>query len=300
MDNRHVAREFEVVLDEESERGRGGRGEISTSIVTVGMSCKTLRRCNVSLVRGRVRRSVAVGGGGRRWWWRRGRERRGSDRGEPCTGTEPGNKVSNSARDGRALTDSTLKGVGTSTEGSGSVDGKGGEGFCDPFHVTSGREANNIEREELKLCREAVEVFFLVLVKVCKNGVFELGDILNCEKIIEGKVGARFARAIGRNGVVKNMGRFDGGGERGVDKGVKVGIEGLKNRDRAFISDTRFVNEGSAGDFKRRRKDASGEDERDERVKSIRPCGVETSKDIKGKAVIAGFSRNSTNSVAQG
>ena len=53
-------------MDKESERGSGGRGEISTSIVTVRVSSEMLRRGNVSLVRGRVRGSVAVGGGGRR------------------------------------------------------------------------------------------------------------------------------------------------------------------------------------------------------------------------------------------
>ena len=55
MDNRHVTREFEIVLDEESERGRGRRGEISAGIVTVGMSGETLRGGNVAVVGGRVR-----------------------------------------------------------------------------------------------------------------------------------------------------------------------------------------------------------------------------------------------------
>ena len=130
------------------------------------------------------------------------------------------------------------------------MDGKGGEGLRNPFHVASGREANNIEQEELELRTEAVKVFFFVLIKMCKNGVFELSDILDRQKIIEGKVCAGLSRAISSNCVVKDMGRFHGSGERGVDKGVKVSIESLENRDRTFVRDTRFVNEGSACDLR--------------------------------------------------
>ena len=41
MDNRHIAREFEVVLDKQSECGRGGRGEVLTGIITARVSGET-------------------------------------------------------------------------------------------------------------------------------------------------------------------------------------------------------------------------------------------------------------------
>ena len=57
-----------------------------------------------------------------------GWKRRRGDGVKPGTGAEPGNKVSNGARDGRALTDTTLEEIETSAKRSG------------------------VEREELEFC----------------------------------------------------------------------------------------------------------------------------------------------------
>ena len=215
-----------------------------------------------------------------------GRKRGGRDRGKPCTGTEPCDKVSHSARDGRALSNSTLEGVSTSTEGGGSVNGKRGEGLRNPLGVASGGKADDVEGKKLKLGGEAVKVFFFVLVKMSKNRVFQLGDIFNGKKIVKGKICAGVTRAIGRYGVIENMGGLDSSGEGFVDKGVKMGIESMEDRDWTFVSDTGLINKSSAGGFERSWKDASGENKRNKGVESVGPRGVETSKKIEGEAVV--------------
>ena len=64
--DRHIARELEVMADEEGECGGGSGGEISASIIAVGVCGEMLGRSNVTVVRGRMRGSIAMGGGGRR------------------------------------------------------------------------------------------------------------------------------------------------------------------------------------------------------------------------------------------
>ena len=68
--------------------------------------------------------------------------------------------------------------------------GEGGERFSDPLCVASGGEANDIEGEELEFCGKAVKIFFFVLVKVGKDGLFELDDVFDGKEVVEGKVSA--------------------------------------------------------------------------------------------------------------
>ena len=147
---------------------------------------------------------------------------------------------------------------------------------------------------------EAVKVFFFVLVKVGENGLIELSDIFDCQKIIDSKVSAGFSWAIGCDSVVKDMGKFNGRGEGSVNQGVKMSVKGLEDRDRMFVCNTRFVNECSACDFKRSRKDTSGEDKGNKRVKSVCPSGVKTGKDVESEVVVSGFRWNMSNGIAEG
>ena len=66
MHNRHITREFEVMLDKYSEFGRGGRGEIPAGIIAVQVGGQMLGKVDVTRVRRRVRGGVTVGGRGRR------------------------------------------------------------------------------------------------------------------------------------------------------------------------------------------------------------------------------------------
>ena len=75
--------------------------------------------------------------------------------------------------------------------------------------------------------------------------MFKLGDVFDSKEIVKCEVSARHARAIRRNGVVKDIRGFNSGREGSVNKRVKVGIEGLKNRYWTFIGNARFVYEGA-------------------------------------------------------
>ena len=80
--------------------------------------------------------------------------------------------------------------------------------------------------------------------------------------------------------MVKDVKLFDGRGERGVDKGVKIGVQGLKDRDRTFIRGARFINEGATSEFEGCWKDSSGKDERNQALKLVEPCGMETREEV--------------------
>ena len=78
-------------------------------------------------------------------------------------------------------------------------------------------ETNDGKWEKLKFGGKAVKVFLFVFINVAKDGMFELDDIIDGEEVVEGKIGARFARTIGGNSVIKDIFGFHGGGEVSVD-----------------------------------------------------------------------------------
>ena len=75
------------------------------------------------------------------------------------------------------------------------------------------------------------------------------GDAFDSKEVVDGKVAAGFPGAISDDGVVKDLKFLDGRGEVRVDKGVKIGVKGLKDRDRTLICCPWFINEGAAGGF---------------------------------------------------
>ena len=130
--------------------------------------------------------------------------------------------------------------------------------------------------------------------------MFKLGDVFDSKEVVKGEISARHARAICRNGVIKDIGGLNSGREGSVYKRVKVGIEGLKNRDWTLIGNARFVDEGATSEFKRRRENSSGKDKRNEGIKRIRPRRMEASKDVESEAIVSGFGGDSTNDVSKG
>ena len=138
------------------------------------------------------------------------------------------------------------------------------------------REAKDCKREKLEFRGETVKVFFFVLVDMCKKGVVGGGDAFDSKEIVDGEIAAGLSWAISHDSMVKNMKLFDGGGERGVYKRVKIRVQGLKDGDRTFIGGARFINKGATGGFKGFGKDSSGEDERNQALELLEPCGMET------------------------
>ena len=118
------------------------------------------------------------------------------------------------------------------------------------------------------------------------------GNTFDGKEIIEGEITAGFTRAIGNNDVVENVDFFYCGGEIGVDKGVKVRVQGLEDRDGTFISGPRFVNECTAGDFEGFGEETSGEDERDEALELLEPGRTEVGEEVESETTKSGFGGN--------
>ena len=81
----------------------------------------------------------------------------------------------------------------------------------------------------MKFSGDAIEVFLFILVNLGKDGVFMLDNIFNGYEVIECEVCAGFTRAICSDGVVQDIGGFDGRGEMGIDKGVKMRVQSLED-----------------------------------------------------------------------
>ena len=56
-------------------------------------------------------------------------------------------------------------------------------------------------------------------------------------------------RSVRGNRVVEDVEGFEEGSKVGVHKGVKVGVKGVENRDRAFVSGVWLIDESAAGCF---------------------------------------------------
>ena len=117
----------------------------------------------------------------------------------PCTGTEPSNKICNSARESGALLDTTVKRVCTFVKGGCCDDRCVSEGFCDPLGVAERGEAKNGKQDELELSGEAVKILFFVFMDVSKDSVLRGCNALHGKKIVEVEITAGFTMVIGYN-----------------------------------------------------------------------------------------------------
>jgi hypothetical protein len=124
--------------------------------------------------------------------------------------------------------------------------------------------------------------------------------MLEKEEVVESEICAVFTRAIGSNGVIKDIEEFKGGAELLTDYGVKVRIKVLENGDGTLISSIWFINESSSSGFEGEGHDAGRENERNEVREESSPVGVKAGKKIKSEAMIAGLGRSGGNVVMEG
>lgn len=89
----------------------------------------------------------------------------------PHTGAEPGDKVGNGAGEGRALTDSAVKGVDAFAKRCCGDNGCVSEGFSNPLGEAKLGKAKDGKWNELEFGGETIEVFFLIFINVSKEGV---------------------------------------------------------------------------------------------------------------------------------
>ena len=101
-------------------------------------------------------------------------------------------------------------------------------------------------------------------------------DTFNGKEVVEGKITTVSARAVGHDGVVKDIEFFNCGGEIGVNNGIEVGVEGLKYRNWPFVRGSRFIDKSAASDLERFWEETSGKDKRDEALELVEPDWVET------------------------
>jgi hypothetical protein len=59
-----------------------------------------------------------------------------------------------------------------------------------------------VKGKELEFGRDAIKIFFFVFIYMSNERMFLLMKMLEKEEVIEGEVGAVFARAICGNGVI--------------------------------------------------------------------------------------------------